>query len=123
MANIAAELASDDDVDALALVRSVRARLLASRGQAVQARELALEVDEQTRETDAPVFRADTLADLAEALESSPAEQAAALEEARRLYAQKQHLVGVARVESELARLLTQTGPTAEPAAQVEPAA
>ena len=112
-AKIAAELASDDDVEALAMLRSVQARLLASRGHVDEARELALEVAEQTRETDAPVFRADTLADLAEALESSPGEQAAALEEARRLYAQKQHLVGVARVVSELERLIGQAERTA----------
>ena len=48
------------------------------------------------------MLRADSLLDLAEALESSPQERAAALEEARALYEQKRHLVGIARVEAEL---------------------
>ena len=50
-----------------------------------------------------PAFRADTLVDLADALEASPEERIAALEEARSLYEQKQHLLGLARVEAELA--------------------
>jgi predicted ATPase len=102
-ADIASELASSDDIEARALVGSVRARLLASRGYPAEARQLAHEVCDLIRETDAPVLCADTLVDLAEALEAWPEERTAALEEARALYAQKQHLFGVARVEAELA--------------------
>ena len=39
-ADVAAELASSDDIEARALVGSVRARLLASRGYPAEAREL-----------------------------------------------------------------------------------
>jgi class 3 adenylate cyclase/tetratricopeptide (TPR) repeat protein len=99
LAAVAAELASPEDVEALALLRSVQARLLASRGEADEARAVALNVVELIGKTDAPVFRADVLVDLADALVASP-EGAAALAEARSLYLQKQHLVGVARVES-----------------------
>ena len=50
-----------------------------------------------------PAFRGDTLLDLADALEGSPDERIAVLDEARSLYEQKQHLLGVARVEAALA--------------------
>jgi tetratricopeptide (TPR) repeat protein len=102
LARIAEEIASPDDVEAQALLRSVRARILAARGRDAEARALAAEVLELVAATDAPVLRADSLLDLAEALESSPEERAAALEEARALYEQKRHLVGIARVEAEL---------------------
>jgi class 3 adenylate cyclase/tetratricopeptide (TPR) repeat protein len=101
-ARIAAEIADEDDVEAQALLRSVRARVLAARGQAEEAHALALEVIQLVRETDSPVLRADSLLDVSEALEDSPEERIAALEEARSLYEQKRHLVGMARVEAEL---------------------
>jgi ATP/maltotriose-dependent transcriptional regulator MalT len=99
----ALELASPEDVEALAVLRSVEARLLASRGQTDEARRLVDEVAESIRDTDAPVFRADTLMDLSEVLRDSPAERAAMLEEARAFYETKRHLIGVARAEAELA--------------------
>ena len=102
LARVAEEIASPDDVEAQALLRSVRARILAARGRDAEARALAAEVLELVAATDAPVLRADSLLDLAEALESAPEERAAALEEARALYEQKRHLVGIARVEAEL---------------------
>jgi class 3 adenylate cyclase/tetratricopeptide (TPR) repeat protein len=102
LAGVAEEIASPDDVEAQALLRSVRARILAARGRDAEARALAAEVIELVAGTDAPILRADSLLDLSEALESSPAERAAALEEARALYEQKRHLVGIARVEAVL---------------------
>ena len=103
LTEIVAGCASPDDIEAQALVRSVRARLLARRGRTGDARHLALETAELTRTTDALVLRADTLVDLAEALASSPLEHVAALEEARALYSLKQHLPGVARADAALA--------------------
>ena len=102
-AAVADEIASPDDVEAQALLRSVRARILSARGLDAEARALAAEVLDLVAATDAPVLRADSLLDVAEALESSPAARLAVLEEARALYEQKRHLVGIARVEAELA--------------------
>jgi class 3 adenylate cyclase/tetratricopeptide (TPR) repeat protein len=102
-AGVTAEIASPDDLEAQALLRSVRARVLASRGQLADARALAHEVLELVGQTDDLVLRADSLVAVAEALEGSPEERVAALGEALELYEQKRHLVGVARVEAELA--------------------
>jgi hypothetical protein len=102
-AGVTAEIASPDDLEAQALLRSVRARVLASRGQLADPRALAHEVLELVGQTDDLVLRADSLVAVAEALEGSPEERVAALGEALELYEQKRHLVGVARVEAELA--------------------
>jgi len=102
-AALAAEIASPDDVEAQAVLRAVQARILVARGRDADARELADEVLRLVSDTDAPVLRADSLLDIAEALESSPVDRVGALEEARALYEQKRHLVGIARVEAELA--------------------
>jgi class 3 adenylate cyclase/predicted ATPase len=99
----AVEIASPDDVEAQALLRAVRARLLVARGRPERAEGLAREALELIRETDSPALRADTLVDLAKAFEFSPVERAAVLEEARALYEQKRHAVGIARVDGELA--------------------
>jgi tetratricopeptide (TPR) repeat protein len=102
-ADIAAELADPGDIEAQALLKSVQARLIAARGRSDEALQLAREITAMIRDTDAPVFRADILVDLADAFESSPSERIAALEEARALYEQKRHLLGAARVETALA--------------------
>jgi tetratricopeptide (TPR) repeat protein len=107
LVNVAADLADPEDIEAQALLRSVQARLLASRGRRDEALALAREVIPLTRETDAPVFRADTLVDLTEALEAAPDERIAALDEARTLYGQKQHLLGIARVDAALREPVT----------------
>jgi class 3 adenylate cyclase len=62
------ELAADDDVEAQALWRSVRARLMARRGEAERAVDLAEEAMEIAERTDAPVMRGDALLDLARVL-------------------------------------------------------
>ena len=103
LVTVAAELADPGDVEAQALLQSVQARLLAAHGRTDEAQALARKVVVLTRETDAPAFRGDTLLDLADALEDSPDERIAVLEEARSLYEQKQHLLGIARVEAALA--------------------
>jgi class 3 adenylate cyclase/tetratricopeptide (TPR) repeat protein len=102
VASVAEALADADDVEAQAVLRAVRARLLGARGARDEARVLALEAVELTRQTDAPVLRADTLVEVADTLEASAGEGTAALEEARELYERKRHLVGLARVEAVL---------------------
>ena len=98
-ARIAAEIADEDDVEAQALLRSVRARVLAARGQAEEARALALEVIQLVRETTPRPARR-LAADVSEALEDSPEERS--LPRGRPApYEQKRHLVGMARVEAE----------------------
>ena len=103
LAALTEEIASPDDVEALAVARAVRARLLAADGATDEARALALAAVELVAQTDAPVLRADVRMDAAEALAGATDERAALLEEARALYEQKQHLLGLARVEAELA--------------------
>jgi class 3 adenylate cyclase/tetratricopeptide (TPR) repeat protein len=104
--SVAVQIASDDDVEAQVVMRSVHARILAARGQSTDARIVAQGVVELARATDSPVLHADTLVDLAEVFEDSPSERSAALEEALALYEQKRHLVGMERVNAALARRL-----------------
>jgi hypothetical protein len=101
--NAVHELASSDDVEAQALLGSLRARLFAVQGRHDEARELARGIIELVGTTDSLVLRADTLADLADALSAAPGDRLAVLEEARELYARKGHVLGVARVEAALA--------------------
>jgi tetratricopeptide (TPR) repeat protein len=103
IADIAEELAGDDDIEAQVELRAVRARLAAAAGRAEDARTLAREAVELTGQTDSPVLRADTLLEVAEVFEGPDGERRAALEEARALYRQKAHRVGMARVDEALA--------------------
>jgi hypothetical protein len=101
-ADIAAEIASADDVDAQLVLRSVRARVLSARGLRPEAEEAADEVVKLVRETDSPVLQADSLLDVSEVLEDGR-RRVEVLEEARVLYQQKAHLVGIDRVDAALA--------------------
>jgi class 3 adenylate cyclase/tetratricopeptide (TPR) repeat protein len=101
-ATVAAEIASADDIDAQLVLRSVRARVLAARGLGAEARAVAEEVVALVRDTDSPVLQADSLLDVSEVLED-PA-RSELLEEARELYQQKAHLVGIDRVDAALAQ-------------------
>jgi ATP/maltotriose-dependent transcriptional regulator MalT len=101
-ADIAAEIASTDDVDAQLVLRSVRARVLSARGLRPEAEEAAEEVVKLVRETDSPVLQADSLLDVSEVLEDA-GRRVEVLEEARVLYQQKAHLVGIDRVDAALA--------------------
>jgi ATP/maltotriose-dependent transcriptional regulator MalT len=103
IASVASEIAGEDDVETQVILRSVEARLLAACGRAAEARGLSSEALALARETDSPVLHADTLVDLAEVFGDSASERVAALEEARALYAQKRHLVGIERVDAALA--------------------
>jgi tetratricopeptide (TPR) repeat protein len=105
LAAVARGIADPEDVEAQAVLQSVQARILASRGEPAAARDIVEAVVSMIRDLDAPAFRADTLVDLADALAGFPAERAAVLDEARVLYSRKRHLVGLAQVEAQLAEL------------------
>jgi class 3 adenylate cyclase/tetratricopeptide (TPR) repeat protein len=101
---VAGGLTDPEDVEAQALLQSVQARLLAARGHPEEAKARARAAVELAGHTDAPVLRADALFDVSSVFGDAGGERTAALEEARALYRQKQHLVGLARVEAELAK-------------------
>jgi tetratricopeptide (TPR) repeat protein len=99
---VAEALASPDDIEAQALVRSVRSRLHAMDGRLEQGQALAREAVALVKQTDSPILQADTLVDVSGVLASLPEERILYLEEARALYTEKQHLQGIAQVEAEL---------------------
>jgi ATP/maltotriose-dependent transcriptional regulator MalT len=90
-----------DDVITQMLIRQVRAKLLARRGELVDAERLAREAVELGAPTDGLEVRANSLHDLAVVLAAAGKREIAldALAEAKALYEQKGHTVGVARVE------------------------
>ncbi len=99
-------LASPEDVEAQALLQTVQARLLAARGRRRRRRhELALASRADRADRRAGPARRRALRRLVACSATQRDERRAALEEARSLYEQKQHLVGLARVEAELAKL------------------
>jgi tetratricopeptide (TPR) repeat protein len=107
IAEIAKELAAEDDLEAQVLWRGVRAKVLATEGDFEEAERLAREAVELMRTSDAPVKRADALMDLAEVLVKSGQTHAAqeVIEESRRLYESKQSSVARAQAEALLAEL------------------
>jgi tetratricopeptide (TPR) repeat protein len=106
-ASTAEELAAEDDVEAQALWRSVRAKLLARRGRHGEALALAEQAVAILRDTDATTMQADALLDLAtvDTLRGARDEAVAAADEARMRYGLKGHLVGVRRAEALLETL------------------
>jgi predicted ATPase/class 3 adenylate cyclase len=110
LAQEARELAASEDVEAQALWRGVRARVLAAQGNHREAEALAREAVELLRTTDAPVKQADALMDLAEVLVKSGQFRAArpVVEESERLYRAKQNTVSEERARAVLADLLAQ---------------
>jgi class 3 adenylate cyclase/tetratricopeptide (TPR) repeat protein len=96
-----------DDVITQMLIRQVRAKLLVRRGELAEAERLALGAVELGRPTDALEHKAAALRDLATVLiaAGNRDEALAALVEARDLYDQKGHTVGVARVDAMRAEL------------------
>jgi hypothetical protein len=92
MCMITASVAAEDDAQSQALWRSVRAKVLARRPDETEhALALAREAVEILRSTDAIVWQADALVDLAETLAATgyEAEAERALAEAAGLYALK----------------------------------
>ncbi len=107
ISRIAEELAAEDDVEAQAVWRAVRAKVLAEAGEYKDAERLAREAVELLRETEATVKLADTLLDLAEVLISAGQVRAgqAALEEGSRLHEAKGNLVAQSRAQALLDEL------------------
>jgi predicted ATPase len=108
----AAEATSSDDVITQMLVLQVRAKILARRGEHAEAERLAREALAWGEPTDALEVKADSYRDLAIVLAAAGRFDDAldALGEARSLYEQKGHTVGVERVE-ELRGQLAATTP------------
>ena len=101
---VARELAAADDLSAQVLWRSVRARVLARRGEQEQAVALAREAVALLRDTDSLVAQADALVDLAEVLQAGGqgADASAALDEALELFERKGDLASAARARAML---------------------
>ncbi len=98
-AAVAAQLASADDVETQVIVRSVRARILASKGAFERAVTLADEAVELAARTDCLVQRGDALLALADVLRSSGAakDSKPALQYALELFERKENFVQAAQ--------------------------
>jgi tetratricopeptide (TPR) repeat protein len=97
---ITEELAAADDLVPQALLRSVRAKVLARRGELDQAEGLARDAVALVESTDFPDLQAGTFLSLAEVLESAgKTEEAARLtDRARELYERKGNVVAARRM-------------------------
>jgi class 3 adenylate cyclase/tetratricopeptide (TPR) repeat protein len=104
---LAEELVAEDDREAQALWRRVRARILARRGEIEAALELAHEAADLLRGTDALVARADSLVVLSEIATAAgrSGEAHAVGEEALGLYEQKEDVVSAEKTRGLIARL------------------
>jgi class 3 adenylate cyclase/tetratricopeptide (TPR) repeat protein len=102
----AEELTADDDIASQALWRSVRAKVLARRGDLQAAGRMATDAVELLRRTDAVVTLGDALLDLGEVLESCGDLAAAhdAFDEAALLFERKGNVVAAASARAALAR-------------------
>jgi class 3 adenylate cyclase/tetratricopeptide (TPR) repeat protein len=106
-ANRAVELGGSDDAATQMLWRQVKAKVLARRGERVDAERLAREAVAIAEETDKTDWCATAHADLAEVLElaGEPEQAAAALERALALYERKGNLVLAQRTRARLQEL------------------
>ena len=109
----AAEAGALDDVITQMLILQVRAKILARRGEYAEAERLAREAIAWGEPTDSLETKANSYRDFAVVLSAAGKRDEAltALADARALYEQKGHTVGVARVEkmrSELGATLTE---------------
>lgn len=103
-------IAQRDDVDPQVRSRSVRAKLLARRGQRAEAERLAREAVEIAARTDYLVLHADALLALAEVLGETD-EAVEALRRALELFEQKENVVQAEQTRARLA-VLAQTSQT-----------
>ena len=96
---VAEEFSSSDDVESLALWRSIRAPILARAGNLQEAEALAISAVELSRTTDAPQLQADTQYELAAVLKLAGRRDEArrAMQTALAIYAAKADLVSAAR--------------------------
>jgi DNA-binding SARP family transcriptional activator/predicted ATPase len=104
LSRVAEDLAADDDVTSQAFWRSVRAKVLARRGEPDEALALGESAVELLRETDDLVALARVLTDLAEvqAADHRVSEARASLEEAAELLERKENPVGAKRAREAL---------------------
>jgi tetratricopeptide (TPR) repeat protein len=115
---LAEDMASDpNDLDAQFRWRAVRAKALARRGELAAAEKLAIEAAGIVEKTDWPNIRAGVQLDLADVLELAgrDAEAIPVVEEALRLYEEKQNRVGASKARSRLAALRQQPVPDPAP--------
>jgi class 3 adenylate cyclase/tetratricopeptide (TPR) repeat protein len=113
LAATASQLAAEDDVEAQALWRLVRAKVLSQRGDRLEAERLAREAVLALGESDAPLIRVEALIDLSEVLKNDePGEAGAALHHALELCRLKRMTVPTARVEALLGALQKDAEPT-----------
>jgi tetratricopeptide (TPR) repeat protein len=113
LAITASQLAAEDDVEAQALWRLVRAKVLSQRGDGLEAERLAREAVLALGESDAPLIRVEALVDLAEVLkENQPGEARAALHQARELCQLKHMTVPMVRVDALIGALHKDAEPT-----------
>ena len=112
-AQIGERLSDDDDLWAQATWRSVRAILLAKRGEYESATTLSKAAVDLLESTDAPTWRANALRDYGNVLgrAGKPAEAEAAYREALELYERKGSRVAAARVRESLERLSRESSP------------
>jgi class 3 adenylate cyclase/tetratricopeptide (TPR) repeat protein len=106
-ARSAAKLGASDDASTQMLWRQVRAKVLARRGDHLEAEQLAREAVALGDETEMLDMQGDAYTDLAEvlALADRPAEAAEALEQALARYERKEDLVKAGRARDRLAAL------------------
>jgi class 3 adenylate cyclase/tetratricopeptide (TPR) repeat protein len=104
LATVSIEGAASDDIASQAPARSVRAKILARRGESEPAEALAREAVEMLRSTDNLNMLGDGLVDLAEVLRGSgrASEAAAALTEAVEVYERKGNRVSAGRARATL---------------------
>jgi class 3 adenylate cyclase/tetratricopeptide (TPR) repeat protein len=107
LTRLSEQLAAPDDLASQVGWRSVRAKVLARRGELAEAELLGREAVELAARTDALDWRADALVDLGEVLRLAgrPADAAERLEEALRLYEAKGVLPAAERTRALLAEL------------------
>jgi DNA-binding SARP family transcriptional activator len=105
LSEVSRQATSPDDLSAGVQWRAVQAKLLARRGDTVEAEALAREATAVAGETDFLVLRADALMDLAEVLRlgGREGESAPVVRQALELYEQKGNAVGAGRARALLA--------------------
>jgi class 3 adenylate cyclase/tetratricopeptide (TPR) repeat protein len=113
LSGLAKEFSAPDDVTSQALWRSVRAKVLAQRGESDSALALAREAVALLRTTDAIVRQADALVDEADVMQLLDRGEAARtrLDEAIQLFERKGNVVAAEKTRSALALLAAKAAP------------
>jgi class 3 adenylate cyclase/tetratricopeptide (TPR) repeat protein/ABC-type dipeptide/oligopeptide/nickel transport system ATPase component len=107
LSKVAEELTADDDMDSIALWRSIRAPIIARKGDVALAEELARSAYETVRESEALQSKADALFELASVLRiaGKDTEARQTVSEALALFSAKGDVVSAARLASWLNEL------------------